>query len=86
MDAAAEGEKGGRGGWWAGHLIARGNATCYNNTSAKKIGVTRVGFQVVLSITQQMFPQKKLKLIFFILTRRGGSCGVHASPWWSHKS
>ena len=54
MDAAAEGEKGGggEGGWWDGLLIARGNATYYNNISAKKIGVTRVGFQTVLSITQ----------------------------------
>ena len=33
-----------------------------------------------------MFPQKNLKLISFILTRRGGSFGVHASSWWSHKS
>ena len=52
MDAAAGGEKGGGDGL----LIARGNATCYNNISAKQISVTRVGIQTVLSITQQMFP------------------------------
>ena len=54
MDAAAEGEKGGRGeeGWWDELLIARGNATYYNNIAAKKIGVTRAGCQTVLSITQ----------------------------------
>ena len=27
---------GGEGGWWDGLLIARGNATYYNNISAKK--------------------------------------------------
>ena len=32
-------------------LIARGNATYYNDIQAKQIGVTRIGFQTVLSIT-----------------------------------
>ena len=33
-----------------------------------------------------MFLSKKIKLIYFILTRQGGSFGVHASSWWSQKS
>ena len=40
--------KGGGGGL----LIAWENATYNNNISAKRIGVTRIGFDTVLSITQ----------------------------------
>ena len=68
-----------------GFLIATGNATYYNNTnSAKKRRLKRRclnGF-VDNSINVSI---KILKLISFILTRRGGPFGVHASSWWLHK-
>ena len=51
MDKACPTQSGGDG-----FLIARGNATYYNNIPATKIGVTRVGFRTVSSITQEMFP------------------------------
>ena len=44
--AAAEGERGN------GLLIASGNATYHKHISAKQIGLTRICFQTVLSITQ----------------------------------
>ena len=46
----------------------------------------RAGFRTFLSITQWFWLQKEIGLLSFILTRRGGSFGVHASPWGSHKS
>ena len=46
----------------------------------------RAGFQTFLSITQWFWLQKQIRLLSFISTRRGGSFGVHASSWWSHKS
>ena len=45
-----------------------------------------MGSETVLWITQSIGPQIFLKLVSFILTCRGGSFGVHASSWWSHKS
>ena len=48
-------------------------------------GATRVGFQMVLSITRCILLYSEIGLISFISTRQGGSFGVHAISWWSHK-
>ena len=80
MDKAFPTQSGGDG-----FLIVRSNAT-YHGSIAAKTNVTSVSFRTVLLITQYMFPCIFLKLISFILTRRGGPFGVLASSWWSHKS
>ena len=54
MNKSASSVKSGcvRGMGGDGLLLAKDNATYYNNNiSAKRIGVTRVGFETVLSIT-----------------------------------
>ena len=62
-------------------LIATSNATYYNNSTKTRRYKSKffVGF-----LDNSMSVSASLKFISFILTRRSGPNGVHASSWWSH--
>ena len=47
------------------------------------IGVTKKTASIFIDNSQNV-SMNILNFISFILTRRGGPFGVHASSWWSH--